>query len=511
MNDGGAKCFDHVLQSIGNTPLIRLNSVTKKTTTPIYGKAEFFNPGGSIKDRIGIAIIEDAEKRGVLKPGGVVVEGTSGNTGVGLALAAALKGYRCIFTMPDKMSDEKVRLLRAFGAEVIITPTAVPADHPDNYVMKAKTIAKTTPNAFLANQFYNQVNPEAHYRSTGPEIWEQTEGKITHFVASAGTGGTVSGVGRFLKEKNPDVLVIAGDPEGSILTEYSRSGVIEQGLPYKVEGIGGDKIPETLHFQHVDRFMTVSDSEAFLMARRLSREEGLFVGGSSGLNTVVALHVAAELNDPNAMIVVLLPDTGERYLSKLYDDEWMRENQMLDRERVVAATLLASKPTDAPQLVTVAPSATVRQALNLMTSYNISQLPVIDGGENVGSVAEGTLMARTLSESAILTRCVKEVMEGPRLHKRRIDRRSDSLRCGAQDRRDSMICHTISSQPKQRSQPPTPYPESICVSACTGITGAYVPPFAWRSTNWTLTAWASTFESSNKRFAPSYQNSSTVI
>ncbi len=257
------------------------------------------------------------------------------------------------------------------------------------------------------------MNPEAHYRSTGPEIWEQTEGKITHFVASAGTGGTVSGVGRFLKEKNPDIVVIAGDPEGSILNEYSRSGVIEQGLPYKVEGIGGDKIPETLHFQHVDRFMTVSDSEAFLMARRLSREEGLFVGGSSGLNTVVALHVAAELNDPNAMIVVLLPDTGERYLSKLYDDEWMRENQMLDRERVVAATLLASKPADAPQLVTVAPSATVRQALNLMTSYNISQLPVIDGGQNVGSVAEGTLMARTLSESAILTRCVKEVMEGP--------------------------------------------------------------------------------------------------
>ncbi len=406
------RCGD-VLETIGNTPLIRLNRVTAGIRTPIYAKAEFFNPGGSVKDRIGVAIIEDAEARGQLKPGGVIVEGTSGNTGLGLALAAALKGYRCIFTMPDKMSDEKVRLLRAFGAEVIITPTAVPADHPENYVMKAKAIAKETPNAILANQFYNQVNPLAHYRTTGPEIWEQTEGQVTHFVASAGTGGTVSGVGKYLKEKNPAIKVIAGDPEGSILTEFSRTRSVGTGFPYKVEGIGGDKIPETLHFEYVDEFITVADADAFTMARRLAREEGLFTGGSSGLNVHVALRVATEVDDPSALVVVLLADTGERYLSKLFSDEWMRENQMLERERVVVASLLELKSSTAPALVTVAPSATVRQALNLMTTYNVSQLPVVEDGENVGSVNEGNLMANSIADARMLTRTVREVMDQP--------------------------------------------------------------------------------------------------
>jgi cystathionine beta-synthase len=402
-----------ILETIGNTPLIRLSRITAGIRTPVHAKAEFFNPGGSVKDRIGLAIIEDAEERGELKSGGVIVEGTSGNTGVGLALAAALKGYQCIFTMPDKMSDEKVRLLRAFGAEVVITPTAVPPDHPDNYVMKAKAIVKATPGAVLANQFYNQVNPQAHYRSTGPEIWDQTNGKITHFVASAGTGGTLSGVGKFLREKNPNVSIIAGDPEGSIYGDYSRTTTISDGHPYKVEGIGGDKIPETLHFAFVDEFVTVSDPDAFRMARRLAREEGIFVGGSSGLNVHVALQIAARVDDPEACVVVLLPDTGERYLSKLYDDEWMRENQMLEAERVTAGSLLEFKEETAPRLVTVAPSATVRQALNLMGTYNVSQLPVVDNGENVGSVAEGSLMARSISESSILARTVREVMEEP--------------------------------------------------------------------------------------------------
>ena len=282
--------YASVLDTIGWTPLIRLSRVTRGIATPVYAKAEFFNPGGSVKDRIGLPIIERAEKAGELKPGGTIVEGTSGNTGVGLAMAAALKGYRCIFTMPDKMSQEKVRLLKAFGAEVIVTPTAVPPDHPDNYVMMAKRIASETPNAILANQFYNEANPEAHYETTGPELWEQTAGRITHFVASAGTGGTITGVGRYLKEKNPAIKVVAGDPTGSILAEYWRSGGKTKidGSPYKIEGIGQDKVPGTLDMRVIDDYRTVSDRDAFAMARRLTREEGLFVGGSSGLVAHVA-------------------------------------------------------------------------------------------------------------------------------------------------------------------------------------------------------------------------------
>jgi cystathionine beta-synthase len=385
--------------------------VTAGIRTPVYGKAEFFNPGGSVKDRIGVAIIEDAERRGELKPGGVVVEGTSGNTGVGLAVAAAVKGYRCIFTLPDKMSSEKVRLLRAFGAEVIITPTAVPPDHPDNYVVKAKEIARTTPGAILANQFYNQVNPEAHYRTTGPELWEQTEGRITHFVGSAGTGGTLSGTGRFLKEKNPRIRIIAGDPEGSILAEYHATRNTGEGHPYKVEGIGNDKVPETLHVDVVDEFHTVSDATAFQVTRRLVREEGLFVGGSTGLNVAVALRVAREVDDPDACVVVLLCDTGERYLSKLFDDEWLRENQLVSPDRVTARTLLEAKPAGAPPLVTIEVSNTARQALNLMTTYDVSQLPVMAEAECVGSVSEAGLMARAVGTPSALDRPVREQLE----------------------------------------------------------------------------------------------------
>ncbi|MBP9200503.1 MAG: cysteine synthase family protein, partial [Gemmatimonadales bacterium] len=286
------KPYDSVLPTIGWTPLIRLGRVGAGLRTPVYGKAEYANPGGSVKDRIGLRIIEDAEQRGELRPGGVIVEGTSGNTGVGLALAAALKGYRCIFTMPDKMSQEKVRLLKAYGAEVVITPTAVPPDHPDNYVNKAKQIVHDTPGAVLANQFYNQVNPQAHYETTGPEIWTQTEGRVTHFVAGAGTGGTVSGTGKYLKEKNPKVRVIAGDPQGSLYTGFSKTKTLGEGYPYKVEGIGGDKIPSTIWFDQVDEFRQVPDRDAFVMARRLAREEGMLLGGSAGLNVALALEIA---------------------------------------------------------------------------------------------------------------------------------------------------------------------------------------------------------------------------
>lgn len=406
---------DSVLDTIAWTPLIRLNAVTRGIRTPVYGKAEFFNPGGSVKDRIAVPIIEKAEREGLLKPGGTIVEGTSGNTGVALAIAAALRGYKCIFTMPDKMSQEKVRLLKAFGAEVIITPTAVPPDHPDNYVMMARRIASETPNAILADQFYNEANPQAHYDVTGPELWEQTEGRITHFVAAAGTGGTITGVGRYLKEKNPKIRIIAGDPAGSILADYWRTDgkEVHEGVPYKIEGIGQDKIPGTLDMSVIDEFETVGDKESFAMARRLTREEGLFVGGSSGLITHVALRVARQLDDPNAFVVTILCDTGERYLSKFYSDEWMRENQMLDTTRVTLLHVLGLKEGDMPSVVSTTPGAPVRQALGLMSLHDISQLPVMEGLNCVGSVSDWSLSQKSLENPKLLDVTVSEVMDSP--------------------------------------------------------------------------------------------------
>jgi cystathionine beta-synthase len=408
-----AKPYADVLETIGWTPLIRLNKVTRGLRTPVYAKAEFFNPGGSVKDRIGVAMIEAAEREGRLKPGGLIVEATSGNTGVGLAIAAAVKGYRCIFTMPDKMSQEKARLLRALGAEVIITPTAVPPDHPDNYIMKGRAIAAAHDNAIFADQHYNPVNPEVHYRTTGPEIWEQTGGKVTHFVCAPGTGGTVSGAGRYLKEQNPKIRVVAGDPVGSIYTEYAHTHKKGDGQPYKVEGIGGDKIPTSLHFDVIDEWIFVTDKDAMMMARRLAKEEGLFAGGSTGVNVVSALEVARRLDDPKAFVVTVLADTGERYLSKVYNEEWLRENELVDDERPTVGRLVAAKNSDAPPLIHVAPEASVRQALNLMSTYNVSQLPVLDGADGVGAVSEQALMARAIGQPKILDSPVREVMDPP--------------------------------------------------------------------------------------------------
>ena len=406
-----ARPFANVLETIGWTPLIRLNRVVDGARSPVYAKAEFFNPGGSVKDRIGLAMIEDAERSGRLKPGGIIVEGTSGNTGVGLAIAAAIRGYRCIFTMPDKMSQEKVRLLRAFGADVIVTPTAVPPDHPDNYVQTAKRIVAETPGAILADQFYNPVNPQAHYATTGPELWEQTEGRITHLIAAAGTGGTISGAGKFLKEKNPAVRVIAGDPPGSIFAEYHRTGKKGEGAPYKVEGIGNDKLPSTLDFSVIDDYRTVSDRDAFRMGRRMTREEGLFVGGSAGLIVWLGARIAQEVDDPDACIVCIVPDTGERYLSKMYSDEWMRENRLLEPERMTAGEMIVRKDGSAPALVSVERGTAVREALRLITDYNISQLPVCDGDECIGSVPESALMARIIEDQAALDQPVESIME----------------------------------------------------------------------------------------------------
>ncbi|HET9133644.1 MAG TPA: pyridoxal-phosphate dependent enzyme [Gemmatimonadales bacterium] len=406
--------YASVLDTIGETPLIRLGRVGRGLRTPVYGKAEYANPGASVKDRIGLAIIEAAERDGTLKPGGTIVEGTSGNTGVGLAIAAALKGYRCIFTLPDKMSQEKVKLLKAYGAEVVITPTAVPPDHPENYVMKAKQIAHDTPGAILANQFYNQVNPESHYRTTGPEIWRQTGGAVTHFVAGAGTGGTVSGTGKYLKEQNAAIRVIAGDPVGSLYTGYHRTRTLgTDGAPYKVEGVGGDKAPTTVWWDLIDEFRQVSDRDAMTMARRLAREEGILVGGSAGGNVHLALELAKQLDDPSACVVTILCDTGERYLSKTFDDDWMRDNGLLDLPVPTVADLLARRGGAAPTLVQVAPASQVRQALNLMSTWDVSQLPVIEDGRAIGVMIEATLMQQALEQPALLDRPCREAMDAP--------------------------------------------------------------------------------------------------
>jgi cystathionine beta-synthase len=405
--------YDSVLDTIGWTPLIRLGRIGHGIKTPVFGKAEYANPGGSVKDRIGVDIITAAETQGLLRAGGTIVEGTSGNTGVGLALAAAIKGYHCIFTMPDKMSQEKVRLLKAYGAEVVITPTAVPPDHPEHYINKAKRIVQDTPGAILANQFYNQSNPESHYRTTGPELWRQTSGRITHFVAGAGTGGTLSGTGKYLKEQNPGVRVIGGDPVGSIYSHYFRTRSLTDGTPYKVEGIGGDKIPTTVWWDVVDEFRQVSDRDSMSLARRLAREEGILVGGSSGLNLAIALEVAREVDDSKACVVTILCDTGERYLSKVFNDEWMQENQLLDVPRLTVEQLITKRARGAPALVSVAPAAQIRQALNLMTTWGVSQIPVIENGTCIGGLIEGSLMTKALGQPSLLDRPVREIMDGP--------------------------------------------------------------------------------------------------
>jgi cystathionine beta-synthase len=317
--------FETILQAIGRTPLVRLRRVTGSARGLILAKVEFLNPGGSIKDRIGVTIVEEAEREGQIRPGGLIVEATSGNTGMGLALAAAVKGYRTVFTLPDKMSMEKIRLLRAFGAEVIVTPTAVPHESPESYTEVAKRVVRESPNSILANQYYNPRNPESHYLTTGPEIWEQTGGQITHFVCGIGTGGTITGTGRYLKEKNPAIKVIGIDPKGSVFREYFQTGKINPQLKtYKVEGIGQDYLPGVLDFAVIDEIIEADDRESFLMARRLTREEGLLAGGSCGTAVAGMMKVADRFTDDD-VVVVVLPDSGERYLSKIYDDDWMRE------------------------------------------------------------------------------------------------------------------------------------------------------------------------------------------
>ncbi len=394
--------YENILDTIGQTPLVKLNRVVAEACLcTVFAKVESFNPGGSVKDRIAVSIIEDAKRRGQLKRGGTIVEATSGNTGAGLALAAAVKGYKCVFVMPDKMSEEKVRFLRAFGARVIITPTAVTPDDPRSYYSVAKRIVAETPNSILANQYHNPANPDAHYRTTGPEIWEQTAGQMDVLVAGMGTGGTITGTARYLKEQNPNVKVVGVDILGSLLYDTWKLGYVPQEpflKTYKIEGIGEDFVPSTLDLSLVDEVVQVDDRESFLMARRLVREEGIFCGGSSG-SAVAGLLKSPIVRSlrPDQTAVVLLPDSGDRYLSKLFDDNWMRENGFLDTgwSRNSVADMINSR--ERLRLITAQPDDRMTAVVAVMKEYDISQVPVVDArGKLLGIVTEVDLLEHLL-------------------------------------------------------------------------------------------------------------------
>lgn len=408
----GVQYFESILDTVGRTPLVRLRKVARDLPCPVLAKVEAFNPGGSVKDRIGLAMVEAAEKDGRLKHGGTIVECTSGNTGLGLAMVAAVKGYRAAFCMPDKVSSEKVNLLKAFGAEVFLSPTAVAPEHPDSYYNVAKRIESERPGAVLMNQYHNPANPDAHYKTTGPELWEQTKGRITHFVAGMGTGGTITGAGRYLKKMNEKIQVIGADPVGSILKHYKETGKIGEAHTYKIEGVGEDFIPTATDFSVVDRILACTDHDGLNLTRTLAREEALFTGGSGGMAAWVALEVARGCG-PKDLVVVLLPDTGERYLSKVHNEEWMRDNHLLRAADVRVGSIATGKPPRLRTLIRVESGEPLKRALALIQEHEVSQLPVFRGADVVGTLEEGEVLKTALADPTSLERSLDAIMGAP--------------------------------------------------------------------------------------------------
>jgi len=403
--------YENVLGLIGRTPLVRLNRITEGLKATLLAKMESLNPGYSVKDRIGVSMIDAAEREGTLRPGGTVIEATSGNTGIGLALVAAVRGYRCIFVMTEKASVEKVRYLKALGADVVVVPASAKPGTPDHYVETARRIARETPNSFYPDQYSNPNNPLAHYRTTGPEIWEQTEGRVTHFVAGLGTGGSISGAGRYLKEQNPRVRVVGADPYGSVFKTYKETGKTHEATPYLVEGIGQEVIPENVHIRYVDEIVNITDRESFELSRQLGRREGIFCGGSTGTNLAAALKVARGL-DESGVVVFIVCDTGEHYLTKHHSDEWLKEKRLLEPQRLTAGLISRTKAAGrAGGLVSATPDETVAEALRRMDQHGFTQIPVIEEGRSVGALRESRLLAKVIGDRDLLQRPVGEVME----------------------------------------------------------------------------------------------------
>jgi cystathionine beta-synthase len=409
------KIFNSIIETIGNTPLIRLNKLSKGIQGEVLVKVEYFNPGNSVKDRMAIKMVADAEQKGLLRPGGTIIEGTSGNTGMGLALAAIAKGYKCIFTTTDKQSKEKLDVLRALGAEVIVCPTNVAPSDPQSYYSVASRLNKETPNSFYPNQYDNLSNTEAHFETTGPELWRDTDGKITHFVAGVGTGGTVCGVSKFLKQKNKEIRTIGIDTYGSVFKKYKETGIFDENeiYPYRTEGIGEDILPKNVDFSLIDQFIKVTDKDAAVMTRRLAKEEGLFVGWSAGSAVFGALEYAQDHLKRGDIMAIILPDHGTRYLAKVYNDNWMKDHGYLESREFATAKDIIRNRENAVKLITIKESETVGEAIARLSKSGISQVPVTDGEHIIGSLTDATLLKQFIEDPAIRNKPVSEVMDPP--------------------------------------------------------------------------------------------------